>query len=311
MPAPQPGRGAIPGGRDSATHTSATGRIMTRPDAPRDSRTPDPMHFERHAGTYGQARPPYPPQLWARLRDLGLLDPGLRAIDLGAGTGQATGPMLAAGLAVTAIEPGTNLAEALQVAHPGATVIIQPAEDLDLPPGSFDIAVAATSIHWMDLGVLLPKVRRLLTPTGRLLVWRNVFGDPEQTRTPFRDAVARIVATRTTPSRPGRDPEDLHATSAALTHTGLFAVQEQHTYRWSLDLDEHSLRRLFTTFSDWTPDEVDQAARAVRDLGGRVTEHYHSWLIILSPREHQAPYDTDHFHPEQRPTLHRWQDRQS
>lgn len=106
---------------------------MTRPDAPRDSRTPDPMHFERHAGTYGQARPPYPPQLWARLRDLGLLDPGLRAIDLGAGTGQATGPMLAAGLAVTAIEPGTNLAEALQVAHPGATVIIQPAEDLDLP----------------------------------------------------------------------------------------------------------------------------------------------------------------------------------
>lgn len=77
---------------------------MTRPDAPRDSRTPDPMHFERHAGTYGQARPPYPPQLWARLRDLGLLDPGLRAIDLGAGTGQATGPMLAAGLAVTAID---------------------------------------------------------------------------------------------------------------------------------------------------------------------------------------------------------------
>lgn len=242
------------------------------------------MHFEQHAATYAQARPPYPPELWARLRDLGLLDPGLRAIDLGAGTGQATGPMLAAGLAVTAIEPGTRLAEALQTAHPEATVIIGPAEDLDLPASSFDIAVAATSIHWMDLNVLIPKVRRLLTPTGRLLVWRNVFGDPEQTNTPFRDTVAEIVATRSTPPRPGPDPEDPHTTSAALTRTGLFAVQEQHTYHWSLDLDEHSVRRLFTTFSDWTPDEVDQAARAVRDLGGQVTEHYHSWLIILSPR---------------------------
>lgn len=246
---------------------------------------PLPMHFERHADTYARARPPYPPELWGRLRELGLLAPALRAIDLGAGTGQATGPMLDAGMAVTAVEPGTRLAAALHRAHPEATVIVAPAEDLDLPPSSFDVAVAATSIHWMDLDVVLPRVRRLLTPTGRLLVWRNVFGDPEQANTPFRDAVAEIVAARSRPPRPGPDPEDVTATSAALARTGLFVVQEQHTYRWSLELDEPSVRRLFTTFSDWTPGEVDRAARAVHDLGGRVTEHYHSWLIILAPGE--------------------------
>lgn len=43
------------------------------------------------------------------------------------------------------------------------------------------------------------------------------------------------------------------------------------------------MRGLFGTFSDWTGEEVDRAAAAVQDLGGRVVEHYRSWLIVLRP----------------------------
>ena len=240
------------------------------------------MHFDAHAAAYASARPPYPPALWQRLRELGVLRPGRRALDLGAGTGQATGPLLDAGVEVTAVEPGTRLAARLRHAHPEATVLVTRAEDLDLPDATFDTVVAATSIHWLDLDVVLPKVHRLLVPGGIFLVWRNVFGDPA-VETQFRDRLADIVRARGDRQVPRTDTESWESTAAELTSSGLFFAEEASTYRWRMTLDEEQVRKLFTTFSDWSEDEVDQAARAVRELGGQVDEHYQSWLIVLRP----------------------------
>jgi SAM-dependent methyltransferase len=248
----------------------------------RFSRVVDPMHFEAQAASYARARPPYPPALWNTVRELGLLKPGQHALDLGAGTGQATGPLLAAGLRVTAVEPGPQLAAWLQAAYPAATVVVARAEDAELEQ-CFDLAVAATSIHWMDLDVVLPKLQGLLTPGGKFLVWRNVFGDPDAA-TPFRERVAEIVRARRAPPRPGPDAEDPAATRGELTRSGLFTADDTFVFRWSIELDDRHVHRLFSTFSDWTADEVDRAAAAVRELGGRVVEHYQSWLIVLTPR---------------------------
>lgn len=241
----------------------------------------DGTHFEAHAAVYDEARPPYPAALWNAVRDLGVLEPGHDAVDLGAGTGQATGPIVAAGLNVTAVEPGPQLAARLKSAYPAATVVQERAESAMLPDRSFDLAVAATSIHWMDLDVVLPKVHRWLRPNGMFLVWRNVFGDPDVS-TPFRDRIARIVADREAPPR-ADDAEELGATERALTRSGLFSREAAHTYRWSIELDHEQVHRLFTTFSNWTPDEVERAASAVAELGGRVVEHYMSWLIVARP----------------------------
>ncbi|MEN0138124.1 MAG: class I SAM-dependent methyltransferase [Rhodococcus sp. (in: high G+C Gram-positive bacteria)] len=242
----------------------------------------DPMHFEAHAGIYGEARPPYPPDLWDALRGLGVLQPGHRALDIGAGTGQATGPLLAAGLNVTAVEPGPRLAARLRRAHPDAVVIVERVEDAELPENGFDIAIAATSIHWIDLDIVLPKIHRALTPVGKFLVWRNVFGDPDAS-TPFRERVARIVQDRGAPPRPGPDPEDVAALSEELTESGLFSVEVVRTFRWNIELNDRQVFQLFSTFSDWTSEEADRAAAAARTLGGTVVEHYTTWLIALTP----------------------------
>jgi len=238
------------------------------------------MHFDAHAAAYASARPPYPPALWQRLRELGVLQPGRRALDLGAGTGQATGPLLDAGVEVTAVEPGRRLAARLRHAHPEAAVLVTRAEDLDLPDASFDTVVAATSIHWMDLDVVLPKAHRLLVPGGTFLVWRNVFGDPA-VETPFRDRLADIVRARGDRQVPRTDTESWESTAAELTSGGRFSAEETSTYRWRITLDEEQVRRLFTTFSDWSADEANEASRAVRDLGGRVVEHYVTPLLVL------------------------------
>ncbi len=242
----------------------------------------DPGHFERLASIYADARPPYPPQLWDALRRAGHLVPGRRVLELGAGTGQATGPLLAAGLHVTAVEPGPRLADRLRAGHPGAAVVVARAEDVDLGDDAFDLVVAATSIHWLDLDVVLPKVHRAMRAGGAFLVWRNVYGDPS-VRTPFRERVEAIVRAGERPPRPAGHAEDVDVTVAELTRPGLFRADEVATFRWTVDLDADQVRRLFTTFSDWTPQEADEAARAVVELGGTVTEHYQSWLVALRP----------------------------
>ena len=164
---------------------------------------PGPRHFDTHAAAYDRGRPAYPPALWSRLAGLGLLEPRTRVVELGAGTGQATGPMLRAGARVTAVEPGPALAGRLRRHCPAAEVLVETAESVSLPPAAYDLAVAATAVHWFDLDVVLPKLHRALVPAGRLAVWRTVFGDPTAPVTTFRERVAEITAAREAGSRPG------------------------------------------------------------------------------------------------------------
>jgi SAM-dependent methyltransferase len=240
----------------------------------------DWQHFDHHADTYERGRPPYPDALWARIDELGVLAPGRRALDLGAGTGQATERLVSAGMQVTAVEPGLRLASRLRVRFPGVSVLETTAERADLDADAYDVAVTATSIHWMDLRVVLPKLHRTLVPGGHLLVWRNAFGDP-LVQTPFRRRVAEITSRRAGAPRPGLTETDTQGWVAALTAGGYFRSLLSEDFRWTIRMDAEAIRDLFLTFSNWSPTEVEAAAQAVRDLGGEVEEHYITPLIVL------------------------------
>ena len=242
---------------------------------------PDPGHFEAHAEIYERARPPYPAQLWARLGELGVVAPGVRVLELGAGSGQATGPMIDAGASVLAVEPGATLAGRLRRRFPQAEVRVGTAEDVPLPAAAFEVAVAATAVHWFDLDVVLPKVHRALVPGGRFAIWRNAFGDPCAQLTPFRERVAQITARRREPPRPGAGELDTAAWVDRLTRSGHFGAGHVEHFAWAIELTTGQVRDLFTTFSDWSAAEVVEATRAVDELGGRVLEHYVTPLIVL------------------------------
>lgn len=236
------------------------------------------MHFERNAHIYERARPPYPAALWDYLSRF--LHAGGRALDLGAGTGQATGRLLEAGMRVTAIEPGAALAAELRLRHPTANLMIATIENAELPEAAFELAVAATAVHWFDLDVVLPKLHDILEPGGTFLVWRNVFGDPTVT-TPFRERVSAIVAARGKNTSRKQDASDTAWWARRLSAGGYFSVIDIEHFRWSVELTDGQVRDLFTTFSNWSATEVDEAARAARDLGGSVIEHYETPLIVL------------------------------
>jgi SAM-dependent methyltransferase len=236
------------------------------------------MHFERNAHIYERARPPYPAALWDYVGRF--LRAGGNAVDLGAGTGQATGRLLEAGMRVTAIEPGAALAARLRARHPNADVVVATAEHAQLPKAAFELAVAATAVHWFDLDTVLPKLHNTLQPGGTFLVWRNVFGDRTIT-TPFRERVGAIVAARGESSSRKQDASDTEWWARRLSAGGYFSVTDIEHFRWSVELSAGQVHDLFATFSDWSPAEVDEAARAARELGGSVIEHYETPLIVL------------------------------
>jgi len=129
-------------------------------------------------------------------------------------------------------------------------------------------------VHWLDLDLVLPKLHRALVRGGHLAVWRTAFGDPNQS-TRFRDRVDAIVAVRRGETDRGAPGElDTEEWPQRLASSGEFTVVHVDHFRWSVDLNANEIHDLFSTFSNWTAEEVDAAAEAARQLGGTVTEHY-------------------------------------
>jgi SAM-dependent methyltransferase len=240
---------------------------------------PDPGHFDARAERYDRARPPYPPALWAAVGEF--VRPGSDVIDLGAGSGQATAGLLRLGARVTAVEPGPALAAILRRRFPDVPLLPATAETADLQAAGFDVAVVATAVHWFDLTVVLPRLHRALRPGGRLAVWRNAFGDPTVAPSPFRRRLAELVARRGAAPRPGPGELDTEAWVQRLSAGELFRPVRVEEFRWSTDLDAEQVEDLFSTFSDWTAAEAAEAGSFVADLGGTVTEHYVTPLVVL------------------------------
>jgi SAM-dependent methyltransferase len=137
------------------------------------------------SGRIRRRRPPYPARVYEILEWCGL-GPGSRVLEIGPGTGLATAPLLSRGADVVAVEPGRGLAAALRerLDTDRLAVIEADLEHAELPAGPYDLAVAATSFHWVDTSVALPKLAALLRPKGWLVVWWNVFADPHRPRVP-------------------------------------------------------------------------------------------------------------------------------
>ncbi|WP_411121912.1 methyltransferase domain-containing protein [Streptomyces sp. x-19] len=145
---------------------------MTEPDRERLRGT-----FTEDADLYDRIRPGYPPRMFDDLAELAGLagpaapHPGPRMLEIGCGTGQATLPLAARGYRITAVELGAELAAVARrklVGFPRARVVVDAFEEWPLPAEPFDVALAATSFHWIDPAVRVAKSADALRPGGTL-----------------------------------------------------------------------------------------------------------------------------------------------
>lgn len=123
--------------------------------------------FGATADTYDRYRPRYPQALVAEL----VANAGIRALDVGAGTGIAATQLAEAGAHVLAIEPDPRMARVATAK--GIHVERATFEEWQPAGRSFDLVVFAQSFHWVDPVPALAKVAAILRQGGRLALLFN------------------------------------------------------------------------------------------------------------------------------------------
>lgn len=143
------------------------------------------VDFGKTADDYARHRAGFPPAFFARLERLGLLRAGVRALDLGAGTGTVALGLAARGASVTALDPAAPmLAQAAARAQElglALRTVEAKAETTGLPDAAFDLVIAGQCWHWFDRPRAAAEARRLLAPGGTLMMahfdWLRVPGN--------------------------------------------------------------------------------------------------------------------------------------
>ncbi|MBE6658288.1 MAG: class I SAM-dependent methyltransferase [Ruminococcaceae bacterium] len=163
--------------------------------------------FNTAVDAYDRCRPTYPAELYHDLFSYMSAPPapGMTAVEIGIGTGQATRPILDAGCTVAAVELGDAMTAFVRQKFsdcPNFSCINQPFEETGFPPSSCDLVYSASAFHWIPEEIGYKKVFDMLRPGGVFARFANhPYYDPEQPE--LFDAMQKVYAVYMPGSRPG------------------------------------------------------------------------------------------------------------
>lgn len=126
--------------------------------------------FGGFAAVYARWRPGYPQSVFDALL-AALKGPRDHAIDLGAGSGQATKDLAMFFNRVTAVEPDAQMSARFS-APQNVEVVNHSAEDVTFAADSADAVIAATSFHWMKQKEVAANAFQWLRPGGVFFPFR-------------------------------------------------------------------------------------------------------------------------------------------
>jgi SAM-dependent methyltransferase len=227
--------------------------------------------FSTRAQAYEDGRPGYPQRLYELLTERCGLGPGCHVLEIGPGTGQATGALLDSGATVVGVELGSEMAALLRSKYVGRDleVIVGPFEEVHLADTTFDLVAAATSFHWVPVDVGLQRCAASLRVGGFIALWWNFFGDPQRPD-PFHEALQPLLR-RYAPqlidvpgagnAAAGAHPYalDVEARTAEIEQTGLFGPVTYDVLAWQGVHSPREIRQMFASFSPWLA--IDQSVR--------------------------------------------------
>ncbi|MCG7323063.1 class I SAM-dependent methyltransferase [Arsenicicoccus bolidensis] len=123
------------------------------------------LSFGRVAQAYERCRPGYPDELYDLIS--GYADAPIRtALEIGAGTGKATRLLARHGVAVTATEPDPAMLAELRRQVPDTVTAVQATLEEVTPGPSYDLVLAAASLHWTQPDGRWSRIAGLLRPGG-------------------------------------------------------------------------------------------------------------------------------------------------
>jgi SAM-dependent methyltransferase len=228
--------------------------------------------FARSADAYERGRPGYPDPVIRHL--VGPLPPHAVVLDLAAGTGKLTRPLLEAGVRVIAVEPVPEMRAALPRE---ARALDGTAEAIPLERGTVDAVMVAQAFHWFDPDTAFAEIARVLRPGGSLaMLWnRRVEDDP------VNRAITQLLA-------PYRGEVPTHhgdAWRTALESHPEFGPLEERAFENAQELDADGLEARVGSISyvaSLEPEERAHALSRTRALAGAgvVTVRYRTDVYV-------------------------------
>jgi SAM-dependent methyltransferase len=214
---------------------------------------------------------------------------GLRALDVGAGTGALTGELLRRGADALAAEPSPEFVAVLRQRFPGVEVQEAPAERLPFADGAFDVALAQLVVAFMtDAPAAIAEMMRVARRVA-VCMWgvaeMDMFAAIDRTAKAIGVARASEQAARR--FRTSHELRDLLAPHAAVVEEAELDVTA--SYR---DFDEfwHALDRRVGPAGHWLASlAADTRVRArdelFRQLGsprGRFELHARAFAVAVT-----------------------------
>jgi SAM-dependent methyltransferase len=195
---------------------------------------------------------------------LGLREPIPLALDVACGTGQSTVALKEISSRVV----GTDVSQEMLARAPreaGVRYVEAPAEDLPFEDRSFRLITVALAFHWFDRSRFLAEARRVLEPSGWLVVYDNGFFG-EMKENPKHERWYRKVYLVRYPSPP-RQGETL--TDDECRKHGLRLV-ERESYTNEVSFSAEELASYLMTQSNVT---------VAVEAGGESPESVREWLV--------------------------------
>ncbi|MEO6126496.1 MAG: methyltransferase domain-containing protein [Ilumatobacteraceae bacterium] len=135
---------------------------------------------------YDQMRPGYPVELFDDFVAIAGIRRDSHVLEVGCGTGQATGSLASLGCSVTAVEPGIAMAAIARARLSDRSTVdveVSTFEQWDDRGRTFDALVAAASWHWVEPSIGWPKAHKVVRADGWMALIGHVVvrrtGEPE------------------------------------------------------------------------------------------------------------------------------------
>lgn len=246
--------------------------------------------FGEVADLYQRHRPGYPAAAFQAMAQFAGLVAGSPVLEIGAGTGKASRPLLRLGVRLTALEPSPGMARVWRQAvgaSPGTRLVETTFEAWNPGRQRFQMVCCAQAWHWLDPELAFPKAARLLAPGGALaLIWNRP--QPELSLSPQLDRIYRDLV----PELAAR----LHAVgededwAEEIAGSGVFGPVTTRSYRWRRRYSAAAYRSLLLTQSDHRMLEPALRERllaaveaALAESGGGVVLPYVTRLHLARP----------------------------
>jgi len=252
------------------------------------------LSFDLTASDYSKYRPGYPEEMFKDIIKITGISSESNILDIGSGTGQAAIPLLEKGYSVTCLEPGKNLISLLKKNT-------EQFEKFNCVNSTFeewrcvkqlDLIIAGTSFHWLDLKLSLPKIEKILKPSGNLCLFWNMHPRPF---TGFFVDVQEIYKNIFPVTDKKSNWKDLSSKKddviQIIKNNNLFDMEFQESYKWSVTLKSDEYLRLLNTFSDniiLTAKKREKLFSEIKKLidsgyKGKVERPYYTELYIFKP----------------------------